>query len=81
MQQTRLESIIEQLFNIGSGLLISALIVQPIIFPIFNIHTTIHENIIIAIMFTTVSMMRGYIWRRAFNHIKFQKFIQKFTRR
>lgn len=66
MTQSRLESAIEVGLNIGSGLLIAALIVQPLVFPLFDIETTTSDNIIIAILFTTVSIVRGYIWRRLF---------------
>lgn len=67
MKQTRWESFLEQILNIGSGLILSAFIVQPLIFQIFNISTSIVENIQISIIFTITSIARGYIWRRYFN--------------
>ena len=65
--QTKLESVIETILNVLSGLLLSIFVVQPIIFPWFNIHTTVTENTIIAVIFTVVSILRGYLWRRYFN--------------
>ncbi len=68
MKQTKLESWLETILNVGSGLLLSALVIQPILFPIFNIHTSTIENLEMASIFTAVSVARGYIWRRYFNH-------------
>lgn len=68
MTQTKLESTIETIANVGSGLLLSALIIQPLLFPIFDIHTSTTENLMMASIFTAVSVARGYIWRRFFNH-------------
>lgn len=67
MKQTRWESFLEQLLNIGSGLFLSALVTQPIIFPLFGIVMTTSDNIMLAIIFTLTSIVRGYIWRRYFN--------------
>lgn len=76
MTQSKLESWIEQILSVGSGLLLSTLIVQPLIFPLYGIHTTFSENFQMAVLFTIASIIRGYIWRRYFNrrlHIKLTK--------
>ncbi|MFA7127585.1 MAG: hypothetical protein WC136_00275 [Sphaerochaeta sp.] len=65
--QTKLQSFYEQLLNIGSGMLLSALIVQPLVFPLYNISTTILDNLGISLLFTLASLIRSYIWRRLFN--------------
>ena len=70
MKQSKLESFIEQVVNILSGLLLAAFIVQPLVFSIFNITTNHFENITLAIIFTSVSIIRGYLWRRYFNNKK-----------
>lgn len=67
MKQTKWKSLTEQLFNIGSGLIISALIVQPIIFPLYGIVIDVFHNIVLASIFTIASIVRGYLWRRWFN--------------
>jgi hypothetical protein len=61
---------LEAVTNIGSGLLLSIFIVQPVIFYMFNIHTSTADNMGMAILFTIVSIIRSYIWRRYF-HNKF----------
>jgi len=65
--QSKRNSLIEILTNIGSGLLISTFIVQPLVFPIFGVYTTVSQNFILASIFTTISIIRGYFFRRIFN--------------
>ena len=57
----------ESITNVGSGLVLSIVIVQPIVFAMFDIKTSTTENIWIAVIFTAVSIVRGYIWRRFFH--------------
>lgn len=67
--QTRKHSAIEQVVNIGAGILISFLI-QLWIYPLLNILVTINQNLFITFVFTIASFVRGYIIRRLFNKIK-----------
>ncbi len=60
----------ESIVNVGSGLLLSILLIQPIVFSWYDIQLQLNQNIGIAIIFTIVSVVRGYIWRRWF-HKKF----------
>ena len=60
----------ESISNVMSGLIISILIVQPIVFWIYDIKLVLSDNIGIAIIFTLVSILRGYVWRHYF-HNKF----------
>jgi hypothetical protein len=73
--QTKLESLLEQSLNVISGLIISILIVQPLVFGMYGIAFTLIQNITVASIFTIVSILRGYIWRRYFNH-KLRKLIK-----
>jgi len=57
----------ESLANVGSGLLLSIFIAQPIIFWLYDIEIGLFENIIIALYFTIISIFRGYIWRLYFH--------------
>lgn len=66
--QTRLQSFIEQLLNIGSGFLVSLLVWEFVVKPIWNIQTSHAENLQITLLFTVVSIARSYAWRRVFNH-------------
>lgn len=65
--QTRLESFIEQLLNIGSGFLISLLVWELVVKPVWNLQTSFAENFHITALFTVVSIARSYTWRRFFN--------------
>jgi len=61
--------ILESVIDVGSGFFLSILI-QLTIFPLFNMHPTIFENIQIALIFTVVSMTRSSLWRRFFRKRK-----------
>jgi len=65
--QTRLESFIEQLLNIGSGFLISLLVWEFVVKPVWDLQTSFSENLHITALFTVVSIARSYTWRRFFN--------------
>ena len=63
------KDVIESVIDVGSGFFLSILI-QLTIFPLFNMHPTIFENIQIALIFTVVSMTRSALWRRFFRKRK-----------
>ena len=65
-------AMIESIANVGSGLLFSIFVAQPIIFFFYDIHLQVEQNFIIALYFTIISIFRGYIWR-IFFHNKFYK--------
>jgi len=52
----------ESILDVGSGFFL-AILIQLLIFPIFDLRPTIFENIEIALIFTVVSMTRSTIWR------------------
>jgi hypothetical protein len=64
--QSRLQSLAESCLNVSIGLSV-ALCTQLIVFPLFNIHIALIENISIAAIFTTVSVVRSFCVRRFFN--------------
>lgn len=66
MGQTKLVSLIEQLLNVGSGFLLS-LVVWQVTGPWFGYEVTLAANLGITSIFTVVSVIRGYVWRRFFN--------------
>jgi len=68
MQKKKL-SLIESLTNTFTGLLISFGI-QLLIYPALNIPVRIEQNIIITLIFTFASILRGYIVRRIFNKLR-----------
>lgn len=64
--QSRRMSLIEQFANIGSGFIISSILWHFVIQPLWNIETSVAENLQITTLFTVVSIARGYAWRRLF---------------
>lgn len=64
--QTRKHSLLESITNIAIGYTI-ALLSQLIIFPIFNTHIPLSDNILITFYFTIISLVRSYLLRRWFN--------------
>lgn len=66
MHQTRLQSLIEALFNvlIGYGINFSA---NMMVLPLFGFHVTLTQNIVIGAIFTAISIIRSYAIRRFFN--------------
>lgn len=69
MGQSRRMSMVEQLFNVGSGVVLS-LIVGQIVYPLVGYAVTLMDNLVLTIVFTVVSIVRGYVWRRVFNRLQ-----------
>lgn len=67
MSQTKTKSLLEQIVNIGSGFFVALLVWMYVIMPVWNIDTSMHDNLGITLIFTVVSIVRGYLWRRFFN--------------
>lgn len=67
--QSKKSSLLEQVLNVGSGFLISYFVLMLIITPIFELDTNSTDNFFITVIFTVISVIRGYLWRRAFNYI------------
>lgn len=63
--QSKKNSFIESIINVICGYFV-ALLSQIIIFPVFGIHATIQDNIMIGLWFTVISICRSYIMRRVF---------------
>ena len=64
--QSRCMSFVEAVSNIvvGYGL---AVLTQIIVFPLFGLHASLGENLLIGCLFTAVSLVRSYALRRIFN--------------
>ncbi len=67
---TRRLALAESVTNVMSGLFLSIFVFQPIVFSWFDIDLPMHQNVSLAVIFTIVSIARGYVWRRWF-HKKF----------
>ena len=63
---------IETVLNVGTGYII-AIFTQALIFPFFGIHIPLSQNVVLAALFTIISIIRGYFFRRLFNMISEKK--------
>jgi hypothetical protein len=85
MRQTPLESFIEQLFNVGSGFIIAYLVWHLGLTPLIEIgYLSIYNSLTITSVFTVISVIRGFFWRRIFSKRVIHKlsyFILSFVRR
>lgn len=68
MLQTKRQSLIETLTNVAIGYLVS-LIANLIVLPLFNYNISLIDGIYISIIFTVISIIRGYLVRRYFNRM------------
>jgi membrane protein implicated in regulation of membrane protease activity len=66
--QSKLHSFLESALNIVVGYVV-AILSQLIIFPIFGIHIPFHENLLMGLFFTAISLIRSYAIRRWFNRL------------
>ena len=68
MQQTKLVSLIEVCVNVATGFILAWLVWLYLI-PVFWPHhsSSAGEGFWITSLFTVVSVLRGYVWRRFFN--------------
>jgi hypothetical protein len=66
MNQTRLVSLIEAALNTASGFVIAMLVWQLLVAPLFGYEVTARTNFAMTSIFTAVSVVRSYAWRRFF---------------
>lgn len=66
MNQSRLGSLIETVFNTAIGLGVSV-VANQLVFPRFGFYPSLSENITISVIYTVISVARGYCVRRFFN--------------
>lgn len=69
MTQSRRQSLAETVTSVAIGYLV-ALASQLAIFPLFDIHVTLSDNLMIGAWFTVISIARGYAVRRLFNRLQ-----------
>ena len=69
MKQSKFQSLIESFTTVISGFLV-ALVVQLLIFPLYDIDITLFQNVQIVMILTVTSIIRVYIVRRCFNRVK-----------
>ena len=64
--QSKKESMIETLTNVGIGWFIS-FIANMLVLPLFGYNINLTDGVLISIIFTIISIVRGYLVRRFFN--------------
>lgn len=69
MSQSRRHSLIESLTQQTAGLVISLLLWEFVVNPIWNLQTSVADNLTITMLFTVASIIRGYLFRRLFNRV------------
>ena len=69
MKQSRLMSLLESLANVlvGYGVAVAT---QIAVFPLFGLAVTVTENLLIGLIFTSVSVVRSYALRRGFEALR-----------
>ncbi len=60
---TNTKHLIHRTLDIGSGLII-AVIIQILVFPLYDIHIEIWEMFHISLVFMVVSIARSYLWSK-----------------
>lgn len=71
--QLRRHSFLEACLNTASGFVVS-FTATFVVFPwMLGVQTTIEENFWITVFFTVISVIRSYLWRRAFNYLEARK--------
>ena len=65
MKQSRWMSLVEAVTNVLVGYGV-AVMTQVLVFPLFGLHATLRDNLTIGLVFTAVSLVRGYCLRRVF---------------
>ena len=68
MKQTKRKSLIESVIQtiIGLG---TSILIQVILYPMMGIPVTFSQNLVITLVFFTVSILRGYFVRRIFEKL------------
>jgi len=66
--QSKIGSLVESLINIliGFGIALGS---QILIFPMYGVNIPLHDNVMITLWFTLISIARSYSLRRLFNRI------------
>lgn len=69
MKQSRRMSLLESVMNVCVGYGV-AMLTQWLVFPLFGIHASVREHLVIGLIFTVVSLVRSYVLRRAFEGLR-----------
>lgn len=67
MSQSRGASLLEACLNTATGFVVSMLVWQFLVAPLFDLPVSWAMNLGITAIFTVTSILRSYLWRRTFN--------------
>ena len=67
MSQSRMESLVEKLCDVGSGMILAYLLTLYALPVLFGFQTDYTSSFLITLFYTSISVVRGYLWRRLFN--------------
>jgi hypothetical protein len=72
VKQSRWMSLVEAVTNVlvGYGVAVAT---QWTVFPLFGLHATLQQNLLIGLIFTIVSLVRSYVLRRAFEALRIRQ--------
>ncbi len=60
---------VEAIANVAIGYGI-AVATQALVFPLFGLHASLSDNLLLGLVFTIVSIIRSYALRRAFEALR-----------
>ncbi len=69
MKQSLWMSLLESIANVVVGYVV-AVGAQLVVFPLFGMHATLRENLMIGLIFTGVSLVRSFLLRRVFETLR-----------
>ena len=72
MKQSRTMSLVEAVANVIFGYGV-AVVTQMAVFPLFGLHATLAQNMMMGAIFTVVSIARSYALRRVFEEIRVRR--------
>ena len=67
MRQNKIESLIEVVANTISGLVVTFLVFSFILAPLLGFHGTPGSHLLVTVVLTGISVLKGYFWRRLFD--------------
>ncbi|NDP39275.1 MAG: hypothetical protein GZ093_11075 [Rhodoferax sp.] len=72
MKQSRWMSLVESIANVVVGYGV-AVVTQMLVFPLFGLHASLNQNLLIGLVFTGVSLVRSFFLRRVFETLRLRQ--------
>jgi hypothetical protein len=72
LKQSLWMSLLESIANVVVGYVV-AVGAQLVVFPLFGMHATLRENLMIGLIFTGVSLVRSFLLRRVFENLRLRQ--------